>query len=452
MQRLKGVAPATALTVMILMIALAILAIPVTALETDVPVTSARTHHEVRMGTINPANEYCIRAIGQQTREDGIQYRLSRFVVTEGDAMYNSLTGEALRGADEATQIARWFRVPEGMDEAALAYSIRQRWLQSAGGPGATIKNRFVLFLTTACNAHCEYCYEAGTRLMKMTEKTAEDVAEYILTHSGHDAPIKIRWFGGEPLCNSNAIDIISGRLNAAGLNYSSEAFTNGDLLPCITDEQLWAWHLSKIQFTVDDTGREYDRIKGLPDGAYDRICDSIDRVTALNIKVNLRIHYHPGKGPDAPMRVAEAFCGRKGVNPYCTMLYSGGDAEDYDGLFTVQRYIHEHGGSRISFPAVRIGYSCMAENRKTACITTNGHLSPCEHHPYGENYGSIYSNAVDRAVTARWAAKSRNYCKGCVLYPSCGKMALCPAEGTCSPAEIQHQVNRVKYLLRGTK
>lgn len=404
------------------------------------------------MKTINTPNRFCVGALGRQTREDGIQYRLSRFVVVDGDAMYNALTGEALRGADEATQIERWFRVPEQMDETALAYSIRQRWLQNAGGPGSNIKSRYVLFLTTACNARCEYCYEHGVRPMTMTEQTASDVADYILTHSDHDAPVRIRWFGGEPLCNSKAIDIIGGRLNAAGLNYTSEAFTNGDLLPGITDDQFRAWHLRKVQYTVDDIGKEYDRIKGLPGGAYDRICDSIDRVTALGIRVNLRIHYRPGKGPEAPLRVAETFCGRNGVNPYCTMLYSGGDAEDYAGLFTVQRYIHEHGGSRISFPAVRIGYSCMAENRKTACITTDGHLSPCEHHPYGENYGSIYSKSIDKAVTARWAAKSRNFCKGCVLYPSCGKMALCPAEGTCSLAEIQHQVNRVKYLLRGTK
>lgn len=404
------------------------------------------------MKRLNKENQFVSRVLGRQTYEDGIQYRLSRFVVSEGDAMFNTLTGGAIKDADETKLIEKWFLVPESMDESALAYAVRQKWLQNAGGPGSNVKNRYVIFMTTVCNAHCEYCYENGVKFMTMTEQTANDVADYILTRSDRDNPVKIRWFGGEPLVNAKAIDIISGKLNDEGLDFNSEMFTNGDLLPTVTDEQLKAWHIRSLQFTVDDVGTEYDRIKGLPDGAYVRICDSIDRVTALGIRVNLRIHYHPGKGPDAPMRVAEAFCGRKGVNPYCTMLYSGGDAEDYDGLFAVQRYIHEHGGSRISFPAVRIGYSCMAENRKTACITTDGHLSPCEHHPYGENYGSIYSNVVDRAVTARWAAKSRNYCKGCVLYPSCGKMALCPAEGTCSPAEIQHQVNRVKYLLRGTK
>lgn len=404
------------------------------------------------MKTLSKANQYVSRTLGKQTREDGIQYRLSRFVVTEGDAAYNTLTGEALADADEATLIEKWFLVPENMDENTLAYSVRQKWLQNASGPGQNIKNRYVIFMTTVCNAHCEYCYEDGVKSMTMTEQTANDVADYILTHSDRDAPVKIRWFGGEPLVNARAIDIISDKLNADGLDFNSEMFTNGDLLPKATDEQLKAWHIRSFQFTVDDVGAEYERIKGLPEWAYGRICKSIDRVTALGIKVNLRIHYRPGRGAGAPLRVAREFCGKEMVNPYCVMLYDGGDSEDYADLMEVQKYIHENGGSKISFPVMRFGLSCMAENRKTACITTDGHLSPCEHHPYGENYGSIYGKGYDQAVLKRWAAKSRNYCKGCVLYPSCGKMALCPAEGKCSEAEINHMVQRIRFVLRKMK
>ena len=401
------------------------------------------------MKTLSKANQYVSRVIGKQTREDGIQYRLSRFVVTEGDAMFNTLTGEAVEGADEATLIEKWFLVPESMDESALAYSVRQRWLQNANGLGSNIKNRYVIFMTTICNAHCEYCYEQGIKPMTMSEETAANVADYILRHSDKDAPVRIRWFGGEPLVNAKAIDIITGKLNAEGLDFNAEAFTNGDLLPTVTDERLKAWHIRSLQFTVDDVGAEYDRIKGLPEGAYDRLCKTIDRITSLGIRVNLRIHYRPGEGAEAPLRVAKEFCGRQRVNPYCVMLYDGGDKKDYEGLMMVQTYIHEHGGSKIGFPAVRIGYSCMAENRKTACITTDGHLSPCEHHPYGQDYGSIYHSGYDQTVLKRWAAKSRNYCDGCVLYPSCGKQRLCPAEGKCSPEEIQHQVNRIRYALK---
>lgn len=404
------------------------------------------------MKTLIQPNKYCIRTLGKQTREDGIQYRLSRFVISEGDLMYNALTGEALEDADEDSQIERWFRVPENMDETVLAYSIRQKWLQNARGPGGDVKNRYILFLTTVCNAHCGYCYENGTRSMTMTEQTAADVAEYILSHSDHNGDVRIRWFGGEPLVNIRAIDIISGRLNADGFKYSSEMFSNGDLLHMVTDEQIRAWYLREVQFTIDDVGAEYDRIKGLPAGAFDRICNNIDRMAALGIRVHIRIHYHPGKGTEAPLRVAKQFCGIRGVSPYCVMLYSEADAEDYGGLLTVQKYIHSHGGQRIGLPDLRFRISCMADNRKVACITTDGHLSPCEHHPYGENYGSIYGKGYDQAVLKRWAAKSRNYCKGCVLYPSCGRAAICPVDGKCTEAEINHMVQRIRFVLRETK
>lgn len=404
------------------------------------------------MDILNKPNAVVCRFLGQQEREDGIQYRLSRYVVAEGDAMYNTLTGEAIRGADEAEKIRKWFLVPENMDESALAYSIRQKSLQNVNGPGGNIKKRFVIFLTTVCNAHCEYCYEHGIKPMTMTEQTAADVADYILAHSDRDAPPRIRWFGGDPLVNTRAIDIISGRLNSEKMPFRSEAFTNGDLLPDVTDEQLKAWHIDKFQFTVDDIDPDYARVKGLPQGAYERLCDTIDRVTALGIRADVRIHYWPGKGKEIPLRVAKEFCGRERVRPYCVMLYGGGSTEDYAGLMEVQEYIHRHGGGKIIFPVVRFGVSCMADNRKIACITTDGHLSPCEHHPYGENYGSIYGKGYDQAVLKRWAAKSRNYCKGCVLYPSCGKMALCPADGKCTEAEINHMVQRIRFVLRETK
>ena len=404
------------------------------------------------MEVLKQPNKFVTQTLGLQTAEPGIQYRLSRFVIVEGDAMHNSLTGEALRGADEAAQIARWFKVPADMDEAMLAYQIRQKFLRTSKASTASTHQRYVIMLTTACNAACTYCYEQGIKIMHMTEQTARDVADYIIRHSNPTVPPKIRWFGGEPFCNIPAINTIVDELTAYGMPFESDAFTNGDLLHDIPDEVLKRWKLRRIQLTVDDIGPEYDRIKGLPSGAFDRLCETIDRVTALGIKISLRTHYHPGEGWGAPLRVAQRFCGMKNVSPYCSMLYGGGTEEDYAGLLTVQEYIDQHGGHKINFPKLRFGTSCMADSRHTACITPDGHLSPCEHYAYGENYGDIHGGRLDQSVLKRWAAKSRNYCSGCVFYPACGKMALCPAEGKCSPEEIQHQVNRIKYLLRGTK
>lgn len=400
------------------------------------------------MMTIRNPNRYAMKILGSQKREDGIKYRDSRFVIADGEAIYNTLTGEALYQADDNTLIERWFMVPEEMDEAMLAYLIRQRNMEHSDGPGTSIKSKFVIFTTTLCNADCVYCYEKGVKAMTMDAKTAVDVAAYIMDHSNNG--IRIRWFGGDPLMNIQAIDAITEILNREGREFTSEIFTNGDRLDMVDDETLKnKWHTDYVQLTVDDIGAEYERLKGLPEGAFSRLEKTVRRLSEANINVKLRIHYHPGKGIKAPKRVVDAFGNIDNVTIYAVMLYDGGDDLDYDGLLEVQDYAIKAGGIPFSIPPVRYGVSCMAENRKVACITPDGHLSPCEHYPYGEDYGSIYDKGYDRDALARWKAKSRNYCDKCVLYPSCGKYVLCPAEGKCSPAEIRYKAERIKRAMR---
>lgn len=401
------------------------------------------------MKVLSDPNKFVMRVLGTQTPEAGVKFRESRFVITEGDAKYNTLTGESLLCADEETLIKRWFLVPEDMDETILAYMVRQKWLQNADGPGSQIKRKFIIFTTTMCNANCIYCYENGVKGMSMQKETAKDVAEYIMSHSNRDNEIRIRWFGGEPLTNLTAIGIISDRLNAKGVRFTSEIFTNGDILPKVSNEFLRALHIDHIQLTADDIGSEYDRIKGLPDGAWERLTGTMHRLSGLGIRVHLRTHYHPGEGPEAPIRVIDAVKDIERVWPYCTMLYEGGTTEDYRGLLKVEEHLVEIGKRTEKFPVMRFGTSCMADNRKVACITTDGHLSPCEHHPYGENYGSIYEKKYDQAVLKRWKAKTRNHCGKCALYPSCGKQALCPAAGSCSEAEVDYQTEIIRKAMR---
>ena len=390
------------------------------------------------------------KALSIQTKEDGITYRESKFVISDGDAKYNTLTGEALYQANVDTLIERWFMVPEDMDETSLAYLIRQRNLINTSGPGANLKIKFVIFTTTACNADCIYCYEKGIKVMAMEEDTAQNVAEYIIAHTDQNTEFRIRWFGGDPLMNIPAINIISNALERDGRKFTSEIFTNGDRLDEVDSTTLKdLWHVDYIQLTADDVGEEYERIKGLPAGAYGRLVTTVQRLTSEGIKVNLRVHCHPGKGTDAPKRVVDAFHEYDNITIYAAMLYDGGDDTDFNGLLEVQDYIAATGKWNYPFPKVRLGISCMAENRKIACITPDGHLSPCEHFPYGENYGSIYQKGYDQEVLKRWSDKSRNHCEKCVLYPSCGKNVLCPAEGKCSPAEIGYKVERIKRAMR---
>lgn len=399
------------------------------------------------MKIIRGANRFVSRHLGLQTKERGIKYRESRFVIAEGDAKYNTLTGEALTQADKDELIEHWFLIPSDMDEIMLAYMLRQKWLQIGSGPGKNIKNRFIIFFTTACNAKCEYCFEHGLETMIMTEQTAKDIADYITDHINSDAEITLRLFGGEPLTNTTAVDVLTGKLNSRGIKYKSDLFTNGDRLPLVSDEQLNAWHVRRVQFTVDDVGKEYDRIKGLSPGAWDRLQKSISRICDAGIRASVRVHYHPGKGPDAPRRVIDSL--DKRAYPYPIMLYETASKEDYDGLLSVEEMLVQRGIYRWEFPSVFIGNACMADDRRAACITPDGSLSPCEHYPYGHNYGSIYDGKYDYDTLAKWGAKQRNYCRKCALYPSCGIMQMCPAQHNCTEAEVYYKTEKIKRALR---
>ena len=63
-----------------------------------------------------------------------------------------------------------------------------------------------------------------------MNEKTANDVADYIINASKGNSDIKLRWFGGEPLYNAKIIDIICRKLKNCNVSYTSEIISNGYL------------------------------------------------------------------------------------------------------------------------------------------------------------------------------------------------------------------------------
>ena len=70
--------------------------------------------------TLNESNRFAMRILGAQTPEAGVKFRESRFVITEGDAKYNSLTGEALLGIHGPPEVAAECGWPRKPDEAEV--------------------------------------------------------------------------------------------------------------------------------------------------------------------------------------------------------------------------------------------------------------------------------------------------------------------------------------------
>lgn len=398
------------------------------------------------MLTINKPDRFVVAALGEQTPQDGIEYRRSVFTLADGNAMFNTLTGEAVADATESELVRRWFYVPKWMDEYALAYMVRQRYIQGQKRPGILINN-VILYLTTGCNAKCTYCFEAGYKVMTMSEQTAKDAAEWVAQRCDHSRPLSVRWFGGEPLTNTAAINVFCSALDALGIEFRSDMFTNGDLMRGVTDEDLKQWRLKSVQFTIDDIGDEYAKIKGLPPGAFDRIVEQVRRLCALGIRVRIRTHYRGD--PEACKRVADTFAGIENLSMYAMLLYGGGEQKDYETLLTIEAYLIERGLMRPKFPKIRYGANCMADTPSTVCITPDGHLSSCEHYAYGEEYGSIFERKVDVSRLRKWADQERNHCGRCLLYPLCSRITSCPGQGECTPEQQFYDIATIKRALR---
>lgn len=407
------------------------------------------------MKILNKANSNLMR-LGMQRAEPGRHYKENPCLIKEENAWYNPLTGEAVLVEDPAGDlpelVRRWYYVPEDFDNKAAAHLIRQKTLADTRVMGRPSIGSYTIFTTTACNAACSYCFEKNMKTLTMSDETALEVAKYIArTRRRNNAPL-IKWFGGEPLVNQQAINIICAFLRGYGILFRSDFSSNGDLFEAIPDKTLTEeWQTREIQLTLDDIGHGYEKYKGLPAGAYDRLKKTIVRLTGLGIHVVARIHYHPEDGPDPFRRVVNDLKDIQGLAMYGRIIYATESEEHYRTLLELEDYMAATGKFQFAFPRRGGGTHCMADNPRAVCITPKGLLSPCEHYASGEVYGSIYNGATDREMLAEWKAREKHMCDcgTCPLYPACEKIIACPAEGNCLKGYQYYQIGTIKRALK---
>lgn len=410
------------------------------------------------MKVINSSDSFVKSIIGTQQIETDLSYEESPYLVKYGNALFNTLTREAVVVEDLTNDysylINHWFYIPKGYDVSSLCHTIRQRCLVRDSGPGSFLKSSYTIFTTTGCNAACTYCFEKGFDILTMSEKTAEDVASYILRTRNKSRATNLEWFGGEPLCNKKVMTAICDILKVNGVKYTSGITTNGSLLPDCSDEELKdIWNVTHIQLTFDGVGKEYDRIKSLPNGSFEKLIETMKRLEKLKIFAHVRIHYDPEIGKEACYKVIDAVSGFNNIRPYAKLLYDKGSLDWYKDVLELNDYIESVGKSYYTFPTVSKVNHCMADTNKIVAITPEGKLSPCGHYAYGENiFGDIYSSTVDESILKNWKVREKIVtpsCKECPLYPSCRKIVMCPAEGKCSEGYQYYQIETIKRALR---
>ena len=241
--------------------------------------------------------------LGKQALRE-ILYRPITYVLTAEEAdkriYYNLLTHEMIAVDNSELEspetrkyfIENWYLVPEDHDDKQLVDECRAVLTLMDSGPKKI--HIFHIFTTLDCNARCFYCFEKRIPGSNMTRETASRAIDY-MQEQADGSPIKIEWFGGEPLLNYSIIDYISCGLRMKGLHFESCMITNGLLFDkSLVVKAKKNWNLKKVQITLDGTKQVYKRVKAYETDfadPFEIVLQNINSLLKAEIRVSIRLN-----------------------------------------------------------------------------------------------------------------------------------------------------------------
>lgn len=408
-------------------------------------------------------------------------YFLIQKRVDDGLLLYNVVTSEMVLLDDYESKlferlpcayetkmdelIDHHFIVQEEFDEHK---SVRQlRALIKKLEPSKRIDG-FTILPTTECNARCYYCFESDYERCTMTEKLASDTVNYIAAKCD-SKPIKICWFGGEPLVGRKRISQICSELEQREIKFTSTMVTNSYLF----DEELIRlakneWKLTNVQVTLDGTEDIYNNTKAYinpQDSPYRRVLHNIEVLLENDISVTIRLNVTSKNTSDLSMLIDELylkFGGKKGLACYSHAVYEGVgfDPLSYDDglrdlvdseVVLLDQKLRDKGlmGSLSQLPNLRV-INCMSDNDSCRLIYPDGTIGRCEDRPSTEGVGDIYNDITDREAFSMYAStEAFAACEKCCLYPYCVNLTVCPETGKCSKPKLEWKKSRYADLVK---
>jgi len=428
------------------------------------------------MQTILPPAGNTLKILGKpKPSETGFRwmtYVLSQHV-EGGVLMFHMLTREMLLLApeeyatpDSLVQLReKWFLVPEGMNDQRYADQVRFVCKTRQKKPEHITK--YTIFTTTDCNARCFYCYEVGRSRIPMSAEVARKAAMYIAKHCGDEKKVRLSWFGGEPLFNKEAIDIICRQLTEQCVAYHSNIISNGYLFDVETVQQaVQRWNLKWVQIAMDGTEDVYNRSKAFiykdSRSPYQVVMENIGHLLDAGVRVYVRMNMdsHNAEGLLALAdELYEHFAGRNNLTAYPHMLFTFSVCEEQvrsEGerktLFLQQQRLRDK----------LIGYGmwqthtlkksnptnmCMADSGDSLTILPNGELGVCEHYSEDNFVGHIDKEELDEVMVQSFREQrtAMAECETCFYYPECIRLKKCEEQRECF-SEVREE-HRQKIL-----
>lgn len=353
--------------------------------------------------------------------------------------------------------------IPKDLDENIIANTVYIKRMTFKDLPSFETINSCVIFTTTACNARCAYCYENNIdKKETMTLSTAEKIVQFLCKrHKNKKTPLKIQWFGGEPLLNQTVIDYIVDRLNESEISFYSTIISNSYLLNENTINKLEKWKLKTLQVTIDGIGDEYNKVKNYIYSDVDAFMTVIENIhnvlekTSVNVNIRLNVsnenifhmydtieylkdefkdYLHTNKlyiyvAPIFEIRNNET----NGINGYWEEIERIKQIANVPEVSMCDIELNSE-----TFKRKQINKSCLAFNGKSVVILPNGDLAPCEHVKKEDIYGNVEDGFINIDVVKKWYTfdgPQIDFCKNnnCPLQPICPRFFNCDENLICN-------------------
>ena len=158
----------------------------------------------------------------------------------------------------------------------------------------------FNIWVTTACNLKCKYCYEGAHKNgIQMSKETAIQVLDYICSKiEGVSGYIVVNYHGGEPLLNYEIIYLITEALKSRFPNKKIlfGITTNAILMDEEKIEYLSKNFLYNLSISIDG-GRivhDYNRVTIQNKGTYNAVVKNIQPLLLKRKDLRARMTYTP--------------------------------------------------------------------------------------------------------------------------------------------------------------
>lgn len=423
------------------------------------------------------------RTILKQQYDSTKKYKWLKYIYTiEQDdeyIIYNLWTGEIIvltniqynqfNSEIQKILVESWYKIPIQIDDYSLYYLSIQELKRRFPKKRFNRIKTCTLLTTTACNAQCYYCYEKGIKTQFMTTEVIDDLIKFFISGKGGriQSPLKLRWFGGEPLLNTKIINYMCDQLNKNNIKYQSIFLSNGYLIKNLSKQDLKKWNVKTFQITIDGYEEAYNKIKNYKnikkeENPFLTIVNNISFLLKNHIKVVIRMNLDYNN-VNQQKELADFLINKFGKNInfsiYSSPIYdlinfnsANNKKEDRKKIFENYKEMINYLNKEIHLQRGIKRTHCMADDGVSIVVAPNGYISTCEHHPYDGYYTlNINKTPYDLDEINKWAEKTplKEECKSCFYKPLCNTLKNCEIDIWCDEYSIDFRKFEIEKGLR---